>query len=187
MGLMRQVGKIARERGAFVQSHLSENVDEIRWVRSLFPDLPSYAAIYDAAGILSDRSIMAHCIHLSPEEVGLLARRRAKVAFCPYSNRTLRSGTMPYSTLRDAGLKIGLGTDVAGGPSLSMMEQIEQAIEAVKITDAEALFLATLGGARVLGLEDRIGSLEPGKDADFVVLDGRTVREVYVQGKPVYF
>jgi guanine deaminase len=187
MGLMQRVGKIAHERGAFIQSHLSENVDEIKWVRSLFPDFPSYAAIYDAAGILSERSIMAHCIHLSPDEVGLLARRRANVAFCPYSNRTLRSGTMPYSTLRGAGLKIGLGTDVAGGPSLSMMDQIDQAIEAVNIPQAEALYLATLGGARVLGLEDRIGSLEPGKDADFVVMDGRTVREVYVQGKRVYF
>jgi guanine deaminase len=162
-------------------------VDEVAWVRTLFPELPSYAAIYDAAGMLTERSIMAHCIHLSTDEIGLLARRRTNVAFCPYSNRTLRSGTMPYSTLRDAGLKIGLGTDVAGGPSLSMRDQIDQAIDAVKIPEPEAFYLATLGGARVLGLESRIGSLDTGKDADFVVLDGRTVLEVYVQGKRVYF
>ena len=187
MDLMQEVGTIARERGAFIQSHLSENVDEVAWVRSLFPGLPSYAATYDAAGMLTERSIMAHCIHLSPDEIGLLARRHTNVAFCPYSNRNLRSGTMPYSTLRDAGLKIGLGTDVAGGPSLSMLDQIDQAIDAVKIPEPEAFYLATLGGARILGLENRVGSLEPGKDADFVVLDGRTVREVYVRGKRVYF
>jgi guanine deaminase len=137
--------------------------------------------------MLTERSIMAHCIHLSAEEIGLLSRRHTNVAFCPYSNRTLRSGTMPYTALRDAGLKIGLGTDIAGGPSLSMLDQIEQAIDAVKISQDEALYLATLGGAGVLGLENRIGSFQPGKDADFVVLDGGTVREVYVQGQRVYF
>jgi guanine deaminase len=187
MSLMKEVGKIAQERGAFIQSHLSENIDEISWVRSLFPDLPSYAGIYDAAGILGERSIMAHCIHLSADEISLLARRHTKVAFCPYSNRTLRSGTMPYSTLRGAGLKIGLGSDIAGGPSLSMMDQIDQAADAVDISETEAFYLATLGGARIVGLEHWIGSLDPGKDADFVILDGRTVREVYLRGKRVYF
>jgi guanine deaminase len=187
MDLMQRVGKIAHEREALIQSHLSENIDEITWVRRLFPDLPSYAAIYDAAGMLNQHSIMAHCIHLSPDEIGLLSRSHTSVAFCPYSNRNLHSGTMPYVTLRDAGLKIGLGTDISGGPSLSMLDQIDQAIDAVLISPAEALYLATLGGAGALGLEDRIGSFQPGKDADFVVLDGGTIREVYVQGKRVYF
>ena len=94
---------------------------------------------------------------------------------------------MPYTALRDTGLKIGLGTDIAGGPSLSMLDQIDQAIDAVRISPAEALYLATLGGAGALGLEDRIGSFQPGKDADFVVLDGGTIREVYVGGRRVYF
>jgi guanine deaminase len=185
--LMERIGKIAHERGAFIQSHLSENIDEIAWVRSLFPDLPSYAAIYDSAGMLSERTIMAHCIHLSSEEIALMARRKTSVAFCPYSNRTLRSGTMPYSRLRDAGLNIGLGSDIAGGPSLSMMDEIDQAVDAVHIPEDEALYLATLGGAKSIGLADCIGSFESGKDADFVVLDGKTVRKVYVQGKLVYF
>jgi guanine deaminase len=187
MELMRQVGTIAQERGAFIQSHLSENLSEVAWIRTLFPAVPSYAGVYEAAGLLGERSIMGHCIHLSPEEVTLLSRSKTKVAFCPYSNRTLRSGTMPYARLRDAGLNIGLGTDVAGGPSLSMIDQIDQAMQAAKISEPEALYLATLGGARSLGLGDRIGSFEAGKDADFVVMEGKTVREVYLQGKLVYF
>src|SRR5215471_3556371 len=137
--------------------------------------------------MLTPRSIMAHCIHLSSGEIAVLAKRQTKVAFCPYSNRTLRSGIMPYKTLRDAGLNVSLGTDIAGGPSLSMLEQIDQAVRAANISQDESLYLATLGGATALGLGDRIGSFQPGKDADFVVVDQKRVQEVYVRGKLVYF
>jgi guanine deaminase len=99
----------------------------------------------------------------------------------------LGSGTMPYARLCGTGLNIGLGTDVAGGPSLSMIDQMDQAMQAANISETEALYLATLGGAKSLNLGDRIGSFEPGKDADFVVTEGKTVREVYLQGKVVYF
>ena len=125
---------------------------------------------------------MAHCIHLTTNEIATLSRRGVNVAFCPYSNRTLRSGTMPYQRLRDAGLNISLGTDVAGGPSLSMPEQMREAMAAANISWAEALYLATLGGAKALGLSDRIGNFETGKDADFVVLEQDVVREVYIRG-----
>jgi guanine deaminase len=187
MDLMKRVGEMARERNAFVQSHLSENIDEVAWIRSLFPEYPSYAAVYDAAGILGERSIIGHCIHLSADEISLLSRTRTNVAFCPYSNRALHSGTMPYRKLRNAGLNIALATDIAGGPSLSMLDQMEQAMDAAGIPESEALYLATLAGAKALGLGHRIGSFEPGKDADFVVLEGRTVQEVYVRGQVVYF
>jgi guanine deaminase len=187
MTLMKRVGDVARERRAFVQSHLSENKAEVEWVRQLFPDKASYADIYDSAGLLNERCIMAHCIHLSPGETAVLARTRTNVAFCPYSNRTLHSGTMPYATLRDAGVSISLGTDVAGGPSLSMLRQMQEAVAAAAISRDEALYLATLAGARVLGISDRIGNLQAGKDADFVVIDGESVEEVYVRGRLVYF
>jgi guanine deaminase len=183
MELMQRVGDVARERGAYLQSHLSENKDEVEWVRRLFPSCGSYAAIYDSAGLLTDRSIMAHCIHLSSDEITLLSRRRTAVAFCPYSNRSLRSGTMPYRTLRDAGLNISLATDVAGGPSLSMLEQMREAMAAAQIPWEEALYLATLGGAKALGLAGEIGNFEAGKDADFVVVDNETVEQVYVRGQ----
>jgi guanine deaminase len=187
MELMRRVGTIARERGAFIQSHLSENPHEVAWIRTLFPTAPSYTGVYEAAGLLGERSIMGHCIHLSQDEVTLLSRSKTKVAFCPYSNRTLHSGTMPYARLRAAGLNIGLGTDISGGPSLSMIDQMDQARQAANISETEALYLGTLGGAKSLGLGNRIGSFEPGKDADFVVIEGKAVREVYLQGKLVYF
>src|SRR5262249_1790394 len=83
MQLMKRVGRLARETGAFVQSHLSENRDEVEWVRRLFPDCTSYAAVYDAAEMLTERSILAHCIHLSENEIRLLVERRTNVAFCP--------------------------------------------------------------------------------------------------------
>ena len=186
MELMQRVGKLARERGAFVQSHLSENMEEIQWVRSLFPSDSSYAGIYDSAGLLHERCIMAHCIHLTSDEIALLRRTSTKVAFCPYSNRNLRSGTMPYQKLHYAGLNISLGTDVAGGPSLSMIDQMREARAAAHFSRDEALYLATLAGAKTLGLQDRIGNFAAGKDADFVVLEKDSVREVYVRGKLVY-
>ena len=93
---------------------------------------------------------------------------------------------MPYHTLRDAGLNISLGTDVAGGPSLSMVDQMREAMTAAHISPDEALYLATLAGAKALGLEDRIGNFAAGKDADFVVVDKDSVREVYVRSKLVY-
>jgi guanine deaminase len=185
MDLMKQIGRIAKDRGAFVQSHLSENREEIEWIAELFPESSSYTSVYDSARMLTERTIMAHCIHLSPDEIGLLARTRTNVAFCPYSNRTLRSGIMPYKKLRNAGLSISLGTDVAGGPSLSMLEQMQEGMKAAGITWNEALYLATLGGAKTLGLSDIIGNFAPGKDADFVVVDGNVIEQVHISGRRV--
>ncbi len=204
--LMHRVGQIARDAGAIVQSHLAENVEEVRWIRDLFPDESSYAAVYDDAELLGARSIMAHCIHLSDEEINLLAKREVKIAFCPYSNRTLGSGIMPYRKLRDAGLMISLGTDIAGGPSLSMFEQMREAMRAAGMTASEALYLATLAGARALGLSNHIGNFATGKDADYIVVgvaphrtaeealstlcsqgDKKSVAEVYVRGNLMYF
>ena len=176
MDLMRETARIARERQVFIQSHLSESEDEVRWIQSLFPERSSYTDVYESAGILGERTIMAHCIHLSDAEVSLLAATRTGVSFCPYSNRTLRSGTMPYEKLKRAGLKIALGSDAAGAPSLSMFRQMGEALNSANAAGAclsaeGALYMATLGGAGVLGLDDRIGSLAPDKDADFIVVD----------------
>jgi guanine deaminase len=178
LDVMRRTAQVAADRQGFIQSHLSENLAEIAWIRSLFPDHASYTDVYGSAGILGPRTIMGHCIHLSEAEIQMLAASQTGVAFCPYSNRALLSGTMPYARLRRAGLKIGLGSDVAGGPSLSMLKQMGEALNSANsgeqsLSPAGALYLATLGGARVLGLEDRIGSFATGKDADFVVVDYR--------------
>jgi guanine deaminase len=183
MQLMKRVGQAVQELKANVQTHLNENPDEVAWVRSLFPEHKSYTDIYAAAGLLGSRSLMAHCIHLSQHEIHMLASTRTNVAFCPYSNRMLRSGTMPYAALRRAGLRIGLGSDVAGGPTLSMLKQMEIAQEEVGIALSEALYLATLGAAEALGVDDRVGNFAEGKDADFIVLDDDgIVEQVWIQG-----
>jgi guanine deaminase len=180
MDLMRETARLAERHGAFIQSHLSENKDEVGWIQSIFPDRASYTDVYGFAGILGRRTIMAHCIHVADAEVEMLAATRTNIAFCPYSNRTLRSGTMPYEELKGAGLNIALGSDVAGGPSLSMFRQMGVALNSANakrtcLSPEGALYLATLGGAEVLGLADRIGNFTRGKDADFVVVDYKKV------------
>jgi len=185
--LMQATGRIASERNAFVQSHLSENIDEVKWILSLYPDRHSYTDVYASAGIRGRRTIMAHCIYVSDEEIRLLSDSHTKVSFCPYSNRALRSGLMPYEKLARAGLTIGLGSDIAGGASLSMFRQMGEALSTANsklpcLSPAGALYLATLGGATVLGIEDRIGSFAPGKDADFIVVDHHRVDPLSGQG-----
>jgi guanine deaminase len=143
---------------------------------SLFPQAASYTDVYASAGLLGERTVMAHCIHVSDAEVSMLKATRTSVAYCPYSNRTLRSGIMPYGKLRRADLKIALGSDVAGAPSLSMFRQMGEALssantEAALLTPGGALYLATLAGAEILGVNQRIGNFAPHKDADFIVVD----------------
>ena len=188
MDLMREAGIMARARRTFVQSHLSENESEVRWIGSLFPERTSYTDVYEFAGILGERTIMGHCIHLSDAEISRLAATRTAIAFCPYSNRTLRSGVMPYEKLKHAGLRIGLGSDIAGGPSLSMFRQMGEALNSANVESSclspeGALYLATLGGAAVLGLDDRIGSFVPSKDADFIVVDYKSVDPLSGKGQ----
>lgn len=180
--LMRGAADIARETGCHIQTHLSENHGEIARVRELFPQFADYTAVYEACGLVTPKSIFGHCIHLSDDEIRRLADAGAVIAHCPTSNLFLRSGIMPMDRLRRAGLRVGLGSDVAGGPELNPWQVMRCAIESQTArvfhdetveppTQAGIFYLATLGGARALGREDSLGSFEPGKDADFVVLD----------------
>ncbi|MBU0975859.1 MAG: guanine deaminase [Patescibacteria group bacterium] len=183
LDLMQELGKIAQKSDYFIQSHLSENRGEIDFVKKLFPESQSYTDVYEKAGLLGPKTIMAHCIHCNEEETEILAKTRTIIAHCPTSNRFLKSGIMPLRKYLEKGLRIGLGTDVAGGYSLSMFNEMKEAIENSKyyqvfvdkktepITPAEAFYLATLGGAEVLGFENETGSLEKGKNADLVVVD----------------
>lgn len=182
--LMRGAAALAKKYGAYIQTHLSENKGEIAFVKKLFPKAKNYTDVYDSCGLLGKKTIMAHCIHLAPSERSALKKSGTKIAHCPTSNRFLQSGVMPYRKWLREGLSIGFGTDVAGGYSLSMLNEMKEAIETSKtynimnpkapekiITPVEALYLATLGGAKVLSLDNRIGNFKPGKEADFVVLD----------------
>ena len=169
--------------GATWQTHLSEDRREIETVAELFPEAIDYLDVYDRAGGLGSRALFAHAIHLSDREVDRLAESGSAIAHCPVSNMFIRSGIMPLARYQAAGLRIGLGTDVAGAPELSVVTQMRagflaQNARSTMLPDAPPvpgplawLHLATLGGAEALGLADSIGSLEAGKEADLIAVD----------------
>jgi guanine deaminase len=173
----------AADAGAYWQTHLSEDRGEIAEVRRLFPDALDYTDVYDRAGGLGPRAILAHAIHLSDREVARLAETGAVIAHCPSSNLFLASGAMPLSRYLAAGIRVGLGSDVAAGPDAPLFSVMragaytQNALRAAGLTDAPALTpadwlrLGTLDGADALGLGDRIGSVEAGKEADIIVVD----------------
>lgn len=159
-----------------LQTHLAENTDEIEMVRALFPEARDYLDVYTRHGLLTKRSVFAHCVHLGDDARRRLARADAAVAFCPTSNLFLGSGLFDHGAARAAGIRLGLGTDVGAGTSLSILQTVNEAykvahLQGHALTAFEAFYLATLGGARALRLESKIGNFEPGKEADFVVLD----------------
>lgn len=170
--LMRLIGDFASSRSAWIQTHLAENPDELRWVREIF-GLESYTAVYEKFGLLGPHSILAHAIHLSDDEIRLLADSDSRIAHCPDSNFYLKSGEFPLSRLKAAGLKIALGSDVGAGSSLSMphhaqMMNYRQSLEPV--LPEEAFYNMTLGAARALDMDTVTGSLQPGKAADLILL-----------------
>jgi guanine deaminase len=170
-------GRLAAEHpSVHVQSHVAENRDEVAWVARLYPDHRSYLDVYDRAGLLRERAIYAHCIWLDDADRARLAASGTAASFCPTSNLFIGSGLYDLRQAIAAGHRIGLGTDVGGGTSYSMLRTLGEAykvqqLQRVSMHPAYALYLATLGGARALYVDDRIGSLLPGRDADLAVLD----------------
>jgi guanine deaminase len=172
-------GRLAREfPDVFVQSHLAESAAEIQWVKKLFPAARSYLDVYDRAGLLRERAVYAHCIHLNDTDRTRMAQTHAAASFCPTSNLYLGSGLFDVAATDSAGMRFALGTDVGGGTSFSMLRTLAEAYKVAqmsgqRLSALRALYLATLGGARALQLEDRIGRFAPGTEADFVALDLR--------------
>jgi guanine deaminase len=167
---------LAAHPGVYMQSHVAENRDEVRWVAELFPRARSYLDVYRAHGLLGERSVLAHGIWLDDDDRRLLADCGATVAHCPTSNLFLGSGLLDWRALQDAGAGVALATDVGGGTSLSLLRTMAeaykvQALQGVKLTAWKALYVATRGAARALQLEHEIGSLEPGTLADLAVWD----------------
>jgi guanine deaminase len=184
--MMRESASLAARHGAYLQTHLSEDDGEIGEVRRLFPEATDYLDVYDRAGALGPRTILAHAIHLSDREVGRLVDSGSRVAHCPASNLFLSSGLMPLGAYRAAGMTVGLGSDVAAGPELSLftvmragavtqrlLELTGRADRSSAVHGVDWLRLATLAGATALGQEAEIGSLEAGKEADLVAVDPR--------------
>jgi guanine deaminase len=181
--LLRESASLARATGAWWQTHLSEDRGEITEVMRLFPDALDYVDVYDRAGGLGSRTVLAHAVHLSDRELDRLVAAGARVAHCPISNLFLASGMMPLGRYLEAGLPVGLGSDVAAGPELSIFAVMRvgfYAQNARKVAGVEAgpvlgpldwLRLGSLDGARALGLDDVTGSLEVGKEADVIAID----------------
>ncbi|MBO3458703.1 guanine deaminase, partial [Aetokthonos hydrillicola] len=162
----------------YLHTHLSENKDEVALALELFPGNQDYLNIYERFGLVGKRSIFAHCIYLSGSEFERLSKADSSIAFCPTSNLFLGSGLFNLAQAKSTQtpVKVGLGTDIGGGTSFSMLQTINEAYKVAQLqqqnlSSFKALFLATLGGAIALSLQDKIGNFDVGKEADFTVLD----------------
>ncbi|MEK8033595.1 guanine deaminase [Ideonella sp. DXS29W] len=162
--------------GLYLQTHVAENTDEVRWVAELFPQARSYLDVYRHFGLLGPRAMLAHGIWLDADDRAMLAHHGASISHCPSSNLFLGSGLFDWAATRHAGAAVTLGTDVGGGTSLSMPRTLAdayqvQALSGRRITAWALLHAATRGAAQALHLGHEIGSLEPGLQADLVVWD----------------
>jgi guanine deaminase len=176
---LANAGKLLAEfPDVYLHTHLSENVKEVESVAELFPESEGYLDVYDRAGLVGERSIFAHGVQLSDREFARLAEAKSAIAFCPTSNLFLGSGLFKLEKAKslETPVKVGLGTDVGAGTSFSILRTASAAYQVAqlrsqKLSAFQALFLATLGGARALCLDDKLGNFEIGKEADFVVLN----------------
>ena len=159
----------------WIQTHLSENRDEISWIAQVHPGFRDYLDVYEQHGLLNDRTFFGHGIHLSASELARLAAAGGRIAFCPTSNLFLGSGLLDLAERKAAGVTVSLATDVGAGTSLSMLRTMGDAYKVCQLQQyslgaMEALAMSTLGNAQAMQLEHCIGNLLPGRDADFAVL-----------------
>jgi guanine deaminase len=174
--MLQKAGELKSEfPDVWVHSHVSENTAEVQWVHELFPEAADYVSVYDTFGLLSERSVLAHGVHLSAHELDLLSARETRLAHCPNSNLFLGSGLFPLADVLKHGVKVGLGTDIGAGTTPSLFNAMADAykvqqVRGVSLSPFHLWYLATLGGAETLSLDERTGSLEVGKEADFVQL-----------------
>lgn len=174
---LQSAGQMARDYPTvYIHSHLAENCAEIAWVKQLFPWSRSYLDVYDHYGLLRERATYAHCIHLDSTDRRRMAASGACAACSPTSNLYLGSGLFDFAASDQAGLRYALATDVGGGTSFSMIRTMSEAykvaqMQAQRLPPLRAFYLATLGGARLLHLQDRVGSFRVGNEADFIALD----------------
>ena len=170
-------GKLKAEfPDVYVHTHLSENKNEIAWVKELFPAQKGYLDVYHHYGLTGSRSVFAHCVHLEDEEWDCMHQTDSAIAFCPTSNLFLGSGLFPLKKTWEKQVKVGLGTDVGAGTSFNQLQTLNEAykvqqLQGDKLSAFEALYHATLGGAKALDLDQKLGNFNLGKEADFVVLN----------------
>ena len=174
---LQRAGELAGEYpDVYVHTHLAENLDEVAWVKKLFPDSRSYLDVYERHGLLRERSLYAHSIHLDDTDRERFVATGAAVSFCPTCNLFIGSGLFDLREAWRRGMRVGLGTDVGGGTTFNMLQVLNEAYKVAQLrgfnlSPFRALYLATLAGAEALYLDDKAGNLQPGKEADFLVMD----------------
>lgn len=166
----------AEHPDCLMQTHLSEQPAEIEWVQALFPDARDYLDTYEAHGLIGERAVYGHAIHLQPCEINRIAETGAALVHCPTSNSFIGSGLMDVAGLAARRIPLGLATDTGGGSSFSMLRTMAAAYEIAQLRGtalhpAQLMWLATTGSARSLHLHDRIGTLATGQEADLTILD----------------
>lgn len=173
-----------------MQTHLSETRAEVDYTLSLYPDAQDYLDIYDRFGLLGSRSLMGHSIHLSDREIARMAETGTRAIHCPTSNLFLGSGLFEEAGLRAAGIVTGVATDIGGGTSYSMLQTLNESYKVLQLRGQnlpalQAFHWATRGNAIALGMEDRIGTLDPGSDADLIVLDSRATPAMALRAETI--
>ena len=179
---LKQAARLLEEfPDVYLHTHIAENMAEVEWVAGMFPQHKGYLDVYDQTGLVQERSVFAHGVQLTDDEFRRLSEAKAAISFCPTSNLFLGSGLFRIEQAKSVEhpVKVGLGTDVGAGTSFSILQTTNEAYKVAqlrgqKLSAFKSLFLATLGGARALCLEDKIGSFDPGKEADLVVLNPRS-------------
>ncbi len=184
--LMKGLAELSKKYDIKIQSHLSESESEVEWVKVLHPQYDSYTEVYDAMGLLTEHTIMAHTVHSTPKEIMLMAERNGFSAHCPNANYNLKSGIMSVRKFLDANIKVGLGTDIGAGHQIGIYKVIAQAVQASKmnwyyngkkdkcLTLSEAFYMGTKGGGEFFG---KVGSFEEGYSFDALVIDDETLGE----------
>lgn len=181
---MEMAEALAREHpDVHIQTHVDENVAEIAFARELYPNLPDYLGIYERYNLLGPKTLLGHCIHLTHRECAVLTETQSVAVWCPTSNLFIGSGLFDRARLMAHGARIAVATDVGGGTSYSMLRTLDegykvQQLREHRLTPLNSFYMMTLGNARALSLDDRIGSIEAGRDADLVVLDARATPQM---------
>jgi len=174
---LEKAGQLMAEHpSVYMQTHISENKNEVAFVSELFPEAKDYLDVYDEFGLVGPRSVFAHGIHLNEREHARLRETGASVSFCPTSNLFLGSGLLDVAKLEQEKVSYSVATDVGGGTSFSMLQTLNEAykicqLQHQRLCPMKSLYLATLGNAKSLQLDDKIGSFQAGREADFAVID----------------
>jgi guanine deaminase len=169
----------AEHNSCYVQTHLSENIDEIKTTLNLFPDYNNYLAIYDKYKLLSNKTLLAHSIHLEKNEIERIKETKSVAVHCPTSNLFLGSGLFKYRELEEKGVRTAIATDVGGGTSFSMLRTLDEAykiqqLENYSLNPLASYFWSTMGNDECLGLQNQIGSIKAGSYADLIVLNSES-------------